>query len=101
RSPSSTPEEYIAVDDQTQRPATPTSIQISYAQPDDTLQSVVVSQFTGAAVLRTTGQGDSEASLVRFDGGVPIWQFHANRSVLNPISRINKAPYHVTNIEYG
>jgi hypothetical protein len=101
RGAAASPEEYVAVDDQTQRPATPTSIQISYAKPDDTLQSVVVSQFTGAAVLRTTGQGDAEASLVRFDGGVPIWQFHANRSVLNPISEFKKAPYHVSNIEYG
>jgi hypothetical protein len=101
RSSASTPEDYVAVEDQTQRPATPTSIQISYAKTDDTLQSVVVSQFTGAAVLRTSGQGDAEASLVRFDGGVPIWQFHANRSVLNPISEIEKAPYHVTTIEYG
>jgi hypothetical protein len=101
RADASTPEQYVAVDDQTQRPATPTTIQISYANPDDTLQSVVVSQFTGAEVLRTSGQGDAEASLVRFDGGVPIWQFHADRSVLNPISEIKKAPYHVSIIEYA
>jgi len=92
------PEEYIAVEDQTQRPETPTSIQISYAKADDTLESVVVSQFTGAVVLRTSSQGDNEASVVRFDGGVPIWKFHAARSVLNPLS---KKPYHIANIEYG
>jgi len=93
--------EYIAVEDQTQRPETPASIQISYAKPSDTLQSVVVSQFTGAAVLRTSGSGDNEASLVRFDGGVPIWKFHASKSVLNPLSAIEKTPYHVTSFEYG
>jgi len=97
-SPSS---EAIAVDDQTPGPATPASIQISYAKPDDTLQSMVVSTFTGANVLRTLSSGDGEASVVRFDGGVPIWKFHANRGLLNPLSGISKTPYHVTSIEYG
>ena len=95
------PAEYIAVEDQTQRPQTPTSIQINYAQSNDTLQSVLVSQFTGAEVLRTTREGDDQSMLVRFDGGVPIWKFHSNRSVLNPISEIEKASYHVASIEYG
>jgi len=92
------PVEAIAVDDQTPRPETPASIQIAYAKADDTLQSVTVSQFTGAIVLRTLNEGDGEASVVRFDGGVPIWKFHANRSLFNPLS---KTPYHVTSIEYG
>jgi hypothetical protein len=95
------PVDYVAVEDQTQRPTTPTSIQISYAQAGDTLQSVSVSQFTGAAVLRTSGEGDSQSSLVRFDGGVPIWKFHSGRSMLNPISEIEKTPYRVASIEYG
>jgi len=91
----------IGVDDQTPMPAAPASIQITYAKADDTLQSVVVSQFTGANVLRTLTEGDGEASVVRFDGGVPIWKLHANRSLLNPISKIEKTPYHVGSIEYG
>jgi hypothetical protein len=95
------PVEYIAVDDQTPRPEAPASIQISYAKADDTLQSVVVSQYTGANVLRTLNGGDGEASVVRFDGGVPVWKFHANRSLLNPLSKIEKTPYHVATIEYG
>ena len=36
--------------------------------------------------------------MVRFDGGVPVWKFHANRSLLNPLS---KTPYHVATVEYG
>jgi len=95
------PVEYIAVDDQTPRPDAPASIQISYAKADDTLQSVVVSQFTGANVLRTQNGGEGEASVVRFDGVVPIWKFHAGRSLLNPLSQIEKTPYHVASIEYG
>jgi hypothetical protein len=97
----SDPSDYIAVNDQTPRPAEPASIQITYAKAEDSLQSVVVSQFTGANVLRTTNQGDGEASVVRFDGGVPIWKFHANRGLLNPLSKIEKTPYHVASIDYG
>jgi hypothetical protein len=92
------PVEAITVDDQTPLPATPASIQISYAKPDDTLKSVVVSTFTGANVLRTVNEGDGEASVVRFDGGVPIWKFHANRSLLIPLS---KTPAHITSVDYG
>jgi hypothetical protein len=88
----------IAVDDQTPVPAAPASIQISYAKPDDSLQSVIVSTFTGANILRTINEGDGEASVVRFDGGVPIWKFHVGRSLLSGLS---KKPYHVTTIEYG
>jgi hypothetical protein len=92
------PVEAIAVDDQTPTPAAPASVQISYAKPDDTLQSVVVSSFTGANVLRTVSEGDNEATVMRFDGGVTIWKFHANRNLLNPLS---KKPYRVDSVEYG
>lgn len=91
------PDDVIAVDDQTPMPAAPASIQISYAKPNDTLKSVVVSTFTGANVLRTLNEPTGEASVVRFDGGVPVWQFHADRS-LNPL---RKTSYHVTQVEYG
>src|SRR5579872_1939205 len=94
-------EEYIAVDDQTPRPSTPTSIQIGYAKPTDTLQTVIVTQFTGANVLRTIGEGDAQESVIRFDGGVPIWKFHANRNLLNPLNDIGTMPFHVASIEYG
>lgn len=98
---SASPGESVAVDDQTPMPAAPASIQIAYAKTDDTLQSVTVSQFTGANVLRTRDEGGKETVVVRFDGGVPIWKFHANRSLLNPLSAIEKTPYHVTSVEYG
>ncbi len=93
--------EHITVVDETPRPPSPTSIQISYAKPDDTLLSVQVVQYTGANVLRTANESEGQASVVRFDGGVPIWKFHASRSLLNPLSAIKRTPYHVTSIEYG
>ena len=80
--------------------ATP-SIQIAYAKTGDTLKSIVVSQFSGANVLRTVNEDGKEATVVRFDGGVPIWQFHANRSLLNPLTTIETTPYHLASVEYG
>src|ERR1022692_130412 len=80
--------------------ATP-SVQITYAKTNDTLKSIVVSQFTGANVLRTLNEDGKEATVVRFDGGVPIWQFHANRSLLNPLTAIEKTPYHLASVDYG
>jgi len=94
-------QEYIAVEDETPRAPTPAAIQVSYAKPTDTLQSVIVTQYTGASVLRTSGQGDSQESLIRFDGGVPVWRFHANRNLLNPLNDIGRTPFRVDTIQYG
>ena len=94
-------DEYVAVEDETPRPASPASIQVSYAAPTDTLQSVTVTQYTGANVLRTVGQGDAQESIIRFDGGVPLWKFHANRNLLNPLNDIGKTPFRIDTIQYG
>ena len=77
------------------------SIQISYADSKDTLQSVRVSSFTGANVLLTKREGDDESTLVRFDGGVPVWQFRSDRSLLNPLSEIGSERYRVASVDYG
>ncbi len=81
--------------------ATPTAkIQITYAHPNDTLKSLKVMQFTGATLLLKEVQGDGKtASLVRFDGGAPIWAIRTGRSMLNLLSSAKK--YRPTTIEYG
>ena len=98
---STPPPPAITVEDATPKPSSPTSIQISYANPSDSLDSVTVSTFTGANVLRTVGEGEAEASIVRFDGGVPVWTFHAEKGFLNPIGGLRKSPHHIDNVEYG
>lgn len=81
--------------------ATPAAkIHISYAHPNDTLKSLKVTQFTGATLLLKEVQNDGKtASLVRFNGGAPIWSIRAGRSVLSLLSNAKK--YHPTTIEYG
>lgn len=77
-------------------------ITISYEKPEDTLQSVSVSQFTGATIIRTRSvNGKESASIIRFDGGIPIWKFHSTRSVLNPLSEIGRSTYRVEQVAYG
>jgi hypothetical protein len=65
------------------------------------LKSVTVTEYTGASVLRTRKEGEAEAVVVRFDGGVPVWSFHANRSLLNPLTEIAITPFHIASIDYG
>lgn len=79
----------------------PASIQISYANPQDTLESLSVSSFTGANVLLTRREGGDESTVVRFDGGVPVWQLHANRSLLNPLSKLSSKRYRVAAVDYA
>jgi hypothetical protein len=84
------------------QPAPSASIQIDYARNNDTLKSLVVTQFTGASVL-FSHQVDAghTAAVVRFDGGVPIWQFHSTGGILNPLAAFESARYHVTTVRYG
>jgi hypothetical protein len=82
-------------------PAVPATVKITYIKADDTLKSVTVTEYTGASVLRTRKEGEAEAVVVRFDGGVPVWHFHANRTLLNPLTEIASTPYHLASIDYG
>lgn len=78
------------------------SIEIDYAKKGDTLESLTVTQFTGATILLTHPvDAQRSASLVRFDGGIPVWQFHSERSIFNPLSELETASYHVTKVRYG
>jgi hypothetical protein len=58
------------------------TIQISYAHKDDFLRSVAVTKFIGAQMIPTKpGEEARGASIVRFSGGVPVWEIHADESV--------------------
>lgn len=88
-------------------PAGPSaSIQISYANPRDYLESLSVRQFVGAHVVSRQQQpGEKQATVVRFDGGVPIWEIRAERGltgVLSSLPGIGASKSKVlTKIRYG
>jgi len=75
----------------------PVKIEISYEKRDDTLQTFTVTQYGGVSILGTKPASNGEiASIARFEGGVPIWRFGANRSL--PGMGANQ---HVAKVEYG
>lgn len=78
------------------------SIEIDYASKRDTLKALTVTQFTGATVLLTRrATAGRQSSVVRFDGGVPMWRFHSERGLLNPLSVLDSGRYHVGRVSYG
>lgn len=80
--------------------AQPTAtVHISYAKKDDTLASLSVRQFSGARMLVThVGSDGQSRSLVRFDGGAPMWEIKSERGMLSLGSRKEYAP---GKIKYG
>ncbi len=91
-----------AAENGSSQPAVTAKITITYEKQNDTLESVTVKQFTGATVIRNRSvDGKQSASIVRFDGGVTIWKFHSNRTVLNPLSEIESGTYRVEKVGYG
>ncbi len=64
------------------QPSSATTIQIDYAHPDDFLRSVTVTKYIAAQFIPIKpGEEQNGASIVRFEGGVPIWQIHADEGV--------------------
>jgi hypothetical protein len=77
-------------------------IHISYSRPGDFLTSIVVTEYASAETVVSSEARDASASIVRFDGGVVVWQIAAEESVLNDLPMIGtKKPQPVTEVKYG
>jgi hypothetical protein len=58
------------------------TIQIDYANKGDYLRSVTVTKFSSAELIPLKSGGEKEGtSIVRFEGGVPVWQIRADESL--------------------
>jgi hypothetical protein len=106
KAPASTPGTTVSqaqrTEGETGQPVPSASVEIEYAHNNDTLKSFLVTQFTGATVLFSRRvDAEHEAAVVRFDGGIPVWQFHSKHSILNPLAVFESARYHVTKVQYG
>ncbi len=70
-------------------------IQISYAHKDDYLESVSVTKFWGARVILTREKNGKSFSIVRFQGGEPIWEIRdqagAGESILGHLPGVGKS----------
>jgi hypothetical protein len=83
-------------------PAPTANVQVSYKLKNDSLERTTVIKFFSAEIIQNL-QHDSthQESLVRFDGGVPIWEFKADRSTLGSLTGVGKTSYSLKNVDYG
>jgi hypothetical protein len=77
-------------------------IHISYSHPGDFLSSLTVTEYAGAeTVLSEPGKGPS-SSIIRFDGGVVIWQIGVEKKLLADVPLLGeRKPYAITEVIYG
>jgi hypothetical protein len=106
RKPASAPAALPASDqtaDSAPPPGPEAKIQISYSQPNDFLDTLSLTKYSGANTL-TTGPGGSSgtATVVRFEGGMPVWQIDVEPGMFSemPLGFSSKN-YAVSEVKYG
>jgi hypothetical protein len=88
--------------DNTPAPGPDAKINISYSRPGDFLSSLNVTEYSAAETLLTeSGKGPS-ASIIRFEGGVVIWQIGVKKKLLADVPIVGEQnSYAVHEISYG
>jgi hypothetical protein len=78
------------------------NIAISYRRSGDALSRATVIKFFGAEVIANHQRDATHTeSVVRFDGGVPIWEFKADESTFGSITGVGAAKYSLKSLEYA
>ncbi len=78
------------------------NVAISYHRPGDALARATVIKFFGAEVIANHQRDASHTeSVVRFDGGVPIWEFKADEGTFGSLTGVGAAKYSLKSVEYG
>ncbi len=78
------------------------NVAVSYRRPGDALARATVIKFFGADVIANHPRDAAHTeSVVRFDGGVPIWEFKADESTFGSITGVGAGKYALKNIEYA
>ena len=78
-------------------------IHINYSHPGDYLASMTVTKYSSAQILQTTNTKNGDASVVRFDGGISVWDFAVEKSVFSGVPLIGHEEhrYNPTEVKYG
>jgi hypothetical protein len=83
-------------------PSPVANVAISYRRPDDALARATVIKYFGAEVIANHQRDASHTeSVVRFDGGVPIWEFKADEGTFGSLTGVGARKYSLKSIEYG
>jgi hypothetical protein len=78
------------------------NVAVTYKRPGDALARATVIKFFGADVIANHLRDAAHTeSVVRFDGGVPIWEFKADESTFGSITGVGAAKYAVQKIDYA
>jgi len=78
------------------------NVAVSYKRPGDALARATVIKFFGADVITNHPRDATHTeSVVRFDGGVPIWEFKADESTFGSITGVGAGKYALKNVEYA
>lgn len=78
------------------------NVAISYRHPGDALARATVIKFFGADVIANHQRDTSRTeSVVRFDGGVPIWEFKADEGTFGSLTGVGSTKYSLKSIEYA
>jgi hypothetical protein len=99
--PSSTRSAQIP-DDNASPPAPEAKIGISYSRPGDFLSSLTVTEYSGAETVFTESGKGPLASIIRFNGGVVIWQIGVTKGLLADVPMLGEHKlYALTKVVYG
>ena len=84
-------------------PGPEAKIQISYSQPNDFLNTLSLTKYSGATVLATASAGSNgTASVVRFEGGAPMWQINVEPGMFSEMPfGFSAKNYAVSEVKYG
>ena len=78
------------------------NVAIGYRRSGDALARATVIKFFGAEVIANHQRDASHTeSVVRFDGGVPIWEFKADEGTFGSLTGVGAAKYSLKSVEYA
>jgi len=78
------------------------NVAIKYRHPGDALTRATVIKFFGAEVIANHQRDATHTeSVVRFDGGVPIWEFKADESTFGSITGVGGSKYSLNSVDYA
>ncbi|HLH78149.1 MAG TPA: hypothetical protein VKV28_15200 [Candidatus Binataceae bacterium] len=76
-------------------------LNIIYTHPGDYLESMTVTKYSSATLIRTRKQSNGVISVVRFDGGEPNWQITVDLGLSGTMFGRDVKPYAPSEIIYG
>jgi hypothetical protein len=83
-------------------PGPEAKINISYGRPNDFLNSLAVTEYSSAETVLTESGKSPQGSIIRFEGGVLVWQIGVTKKLLADMPLLHeRKSYAPTQISYG